>query len=110
MPRGYGNYSLVVGGSNFNPFQSMQEMLIPFTYYKDAYEKQEAVLDELNRNTDTFKYLEQVAKDNPESKAAQIYNTYASDLKRYGDDFSGWPEDAPRGSCSPALRRPSSPH
>ena len=88
MPRGYGNYSLVVGGSNFNPFQSMQEMLVPFTYYKDAYKKQEAVLDELNKNTDTFKYLEQVAKDNPESKAAQIYNTYASDLKRYGDDFS----------------------
>lgn len=88
MPRGYGNYSLVVGGSNFNPFQSMQEMLVPFTYYKDAYEKQEAVLDELNKNTDTFKYLEQVAKDNPDSEAAQIYNTYANDLKRYGDDFS----------------------
>lgn len=88
MPRGYGNYSLVVGGSNFNPFQSMQEMLVPFTYYKDAYEKQEAVLDELNKNTDTFKYLEQVAKDNPESKAAQIYNSYANDLRKYGEDFS----------------------
>ena len=81
MPR-YNNYSLVVGSSNFNPFQSMQEMLVPFTYYKDAYEKQEAVLDEINKNTDTFKYLEQVAKDNPESKAAQIYNSYANDLKR----------------------------
>ena len=87
MPR-YNNYSLVVGSSNFNPFQSMQEMLVPFTYYKDAYEKQEAVLDELNKNTDTFKYLEQVAKDNPESKAAQIYNSYANDLRKYGNDFS----------------------
>ena len=80
------NYQYVID-SSFRPF-SMQEMLAPLMIYKDAYEKQEAVLDELNKNTDTFKYLEQVAKDNPESEAAQIYNTYASDLRRYGDDFS----------------------
>jgi len=66
----------------------MQELLTPMMMYKDAYEKQEAVLDELNKNTDTFKYLEQVAKDNPESKSAQIYNSYANDLRRYGEDFS----------------------
>ena len=82
----YGNYSYVID-SSFTPF-SMQEMLVPFAMYKDEFEKQEAMLDELSKNTDTFKYLEQVAKDNPESKAAQIYNTYASDLKKYGDDFS----------------------
>ena len=84
MPRG--NFSYVID-SSFQPF-SMQELLTPFVMYKDAYEKQEAVLNELNKNTDTFKYLEQVAKDNPESKAAQIYNSYANDLRRYGDDFS----------------------
>lgn len=82
----YDNYSYTID-STFQPF-SMQEMLTPFVMYKDEFEKQKAVLDELSKDTDTFKYLEQVAKDNPESKAAQIYNTYASDLKKYGDDFS----------------------
>lgn len=86
MPR-YNNYSLVADTS-FNPYQSMQEMLVPFTAYKDAYEKQEALLDEINQNTDTFKYLEQVAKDNPESEAARIYNNYADELKRQAADFS----------------------
>lgn len=86
MPYRHNNYSFVVD-STFEPM-SLQELMTPFLMYKDAYEKQEAVLDELNKNTDTFKYLEQVAKDNPDSKAAQIYNSYANDLRRYGNDFS----------------------
>lgn len=86
MARGYNNYSFVVDNS-YHPF-NMQEMLTPMLMYKDEFEKREAALDELNRNTDTFKYLEQVAKDNPESEAARIYTNYANDLRNYGEDFA----------------------
>lgn len=86
MARGYNNYSFVVD-NNYQPF-NMQEMLTPMLMYKDEFEKREAALDELNRNTDTFKYLEQVAKDNTESEAARIYTNYANDLRNYGEDFA----------------------
>jgi hypothetical protein len=56
MPR-YNNYSLVIGGSNFNPYQSLQEMLVPFTAYKDAYEKSEAAFEDLSDKSNKFKYL-----------------------------------------------------
>ena len=84
MPRG--NYQFVVD-SSFRPFE-FQELMQPWAVYKDAFEKQEAALDELTRNTDTFKYLEQVANDNPDSEAAKIYMNYADELKRQGADFS----------------------
>lgn len=86
MPYRRNNYSFVID-SSYQPF-SMQELLTPMLMYKDAFEKQEAAWDELNRNTDTFKYLEEYAKQNPESEAAQIYNNYATDMRREFSDFS----------------------
>ena len=86
MPYNRNNYSFVID-SSFTPF-SMQELLTPMLMYKDAFEKQEAAWDELNRNTDTFKYLEEYAKQNPESEAAQIYNNYATDMHKEFSDFS----------------------
>lgn len=83
MPR-YNNYSLVIGNSNFNPYQSLQEMLVPFTAYKDAYEKQEAALEDIS-NKDIFKVL----ADLPEgSKSRAIYEGYINDFNSQSDDFS----------------------
>jgi len=85
MARGYGNYSYVADTS-FNPFQSMQEMLVPFSAYKDTFERTEAAYDELTARSDRFKYL----ADNldPESQAAQIYNNYADELNRQANDLA----------------------
>ena len=50
-----GNYSYVIDNS-FQPF-SMQEMLVPFSAYKEAYEKSEEQYNELSEKADKFKYL-----------------------------------------------------
>lgn len=84
MHRGYNNFSYVID-SSFQPF-SMQEMLVPFTAYKDTYEKMEEDYTELSKNASDFDYL---SKTLPEgSKARQIYEGYANDLKAQADDLA----------------------
>ena len=86
MARGYrqGIYDFVID-SSFTPF-TMQEMLVPFTAYKDAYEKMEEDYTELSKNASDFDYL---SKTLPEgSKARQIYEGYANDLKAQADDLA----------------------
>lgn len=78
-----GNYSFVVN-SRFNPF-SLQEMLIPFTAYKDAFEKSEEAYNELSKS-DAFKYLDDTLPN--ESKARQIYDNYAGDLRTQAEDLA----------------------
>lgn len=78
------NYSFVVD-SHFNPF-SMQEMLVPFTAYKDAYEKSEEQFDTLSQGADKFKYLSETLPEG--SKARQVYEGYANELKAQAEDFA----------------------
>ena len=86
MPR-YNNYSLVVGGnSNFNPYQSLQEMLVPFTAYKDAYEKSEAAFEDLSDKSNKFKYLSETLPEG--SKARQLYEGYANELDKQAQDLA----------------------
>jgi hypothetical protein len=84
MPRGYNNYSFVVD-STFRPF-SFQEMLAPYAIYKDAYEKAEESYVDLSSKADKFKYLADTL--DPDSKAAQIYNNYANELKAQAIDLA----------------------
>lgn len=84
MPRGYRDYSFVID-SSFQPF-SMQEMLVPLSAYKDAYEKTEEDYLKLSDQSDKFKYLSETLPEN--SKARQIYEGYANDLKVQADDLA----------------------
>lgn len=78
------NYNYVVD-SSFRPF-SMEEMLVPFSLYKDAYEKSEQAYSELSDKADTFKYL---SKDLPEeSEARKIYEGYANSLQAQAEDLA----------------------
>ena len=79
-----GNYRYVAD-ANFEPF-SMQEMLVPFQLYKDAYEKSEAAYNDLTTKADKYKYL---SENLPEgSKARQIYEGYANSLNEQARDFA----------------------
>ena len=78
------DYSFVVSPS-FNPF-SMQEMLVPFSAYKDAFEKSEEQYDTLTQGADKFKYLSETLP--AESKARQIYEGYANDLRAQAEDLA----------------------
>ena len=78
------DYSFVVSPS-FNPF-SMQEMLVPFSAYKDAFEKSEEQYDTLSQGADKFKYLSETLPEG--SKARQIYEGYANDLKAQAEDLA----------------------
>lgn len=80
----YNNYSFVID-SSFRPF-SMQEMLTPLAMYKDAFEKTEEAYIDLSNRADKFKYLADTL--DPDSKAAQIYNGYANDLKAQAEDLA----------------------
>ena len=80
------NYDYVAD-SSFRPF-SMQEMLTPLMLYKDAYDKQKAAYDELEKGADVYSYLGEVLKNSPESKAAKMYNDFANELNKANDDFS----------------------
>lgn len=86
MPRGYrqGVYDFVID-SSFQPF-TMQEMLVPFTAYKDAYEKMEESYFDLSDKADKFKYLSETLPEG--SKARGIYESYANDLKTQADDLA----------------------
>lgn len=81
-----GDYSFVID-STFQPF-TMQEMLTPFVMYKDAYEKTEEAYNDLTQKADTFKYLADVAEENPDSKAAKIYKGYANELDKQAKDLA----------------------
>ena len=78
------DYSFVVSPS-FNPF-SMQEMLVPFSAYKDAFEKSEEQYDTLTQGADKFKYLSDTLPEG--SKARQIYEGYANDLRAQAEDLA----------------------
>ena len=84
MPYRRGVYDYTVD-SSFRPF-SMQEMLVPFTAYKDAYEKAEEAYDTLQDKADTFKYLSDSLPEG--SKARQIYEGYAHELQDQAKDFA----------------------
>lgn len=77
------NYNYIVDAS-FQPF-SMQEMLVPFTAYKEAFEKSEDAYDKLSE-ADDFKYL---SKTLPEGSAARaLYEGYANDLHSQAEDLA----------------------
>ena len=78
------DYSFVVSPS-FNPF-SMQEMLVPFSAYKNAFEKSEEQYDTLSQGADKFKYLSETLPEG--SKARQIYEGYANDLRAQAEDLA----------------------
>ena len=78
------NFSFVVDNS-FQPF-SMQEMLVPFTAYKEAFEKSEEQYNTLSDNADKFKYLSETLPEG--SKARQLYEGYANDLKAQAEDLA----------------------
>lgn len=78
------NYSYVID-SSFQPF-SMQEMLVPFSAYKDAFEKSEEQYNELSDKSDKFKYLSETLPEG--SKARQLYEGYANDLRTQAEDLA----------------------
>lgn len=78
------NFSYVID-SSFQPF-SMQEMLVPFTAYKDAFEKTEEAYNDLSEKSDKFKYLSEKLPEG--SKARQIYEGYANDLRTQAEDLA----------------------
>ena len=79
-------YNFVID-SSFRPY-SFEERVKPYLLYKDAYDKAEAVYDELSDKADTFSYLADKLGDDPNNKAAQIYKGYADELQRQADDFA----------------------
>lgn len=82
--RSMANYSFVID-SHFDPF-SMQEMLIPFTAYKDAFEKSEEAYMDLSDKSDKFKYLSETLPE--DSKARKLYEGYANDLAKQAEDLA----------------------
>lgn len=82
MPNG--NYTYVID-SSFKPF-TMQEMLVPLTAYKDAFEKTEVAYDELSQKAGDFEYLSQTLPEG--SEARRIYEGYANDLKVQANDLA----------------------
>ena len=79
------NYQYVTT-AQYRPY-TMQEMLTPFMMYKEEYEKSEAAYQDLQDKMDTFSYLKSVAEENPDSKAARIYQGYADEMNRQFSDF-----------------------
>ena len=78
------NFSYVID-STFQPF-SMQEMLVPFTAYKDSFEKTEEAYNDLSDKSDKFKYLSETLPEG--SKARDIYEGYANNLKAQAEDLA----------------------
>lgn len=77
------NYSYVID-STFTPF-TMQEMLVPFQGYKEAYDKAEARLEDISDKAKRYEYL---SKNLPENSIArQIYEGYNNDLQNMASDF-----------------------
>lgn len=84
MPYRRNTYDFVVD-SNFTPF-TMQEMLVPFTAYKDAYEKSEEAFIDLSDKANKFKYLSETLPEG--SKARQLYEGYANELNVQANDLA----------------------
>ncbi len=78
------NYSFVVDNT-FSPF-TMQEMLVPFTAYKDSFEKTEEAYNDLSDKSDAFKYLSDTLPEG--SKARSIYEGYANNLRAQAEDLA----------------------
>lgn len=78
------NYAFVVD-SSYKPF-SLQEMLVPFTAYKEEFEKAEAAYTDLTDKADKFKYLSETLPEG--SKARQLYEGYADNLKSQAEDLA----------------------
>lgn len=78
------DYSFIID-SSFQPF-SMQEMLVPFSAYKDAYEKSEEQYNDLSDKSDKFKYLSETLPEG--SKARKLYEGYANDLAKQAEDLA----------------------
>ena len=78
------NYDFVID-SSFKPF-SLQEMLVPYTAYKDAFEKTEEAYIDLSDKSDKFKYLSETMPEG--SKARDIYEGYANDLRKQAEDLA----------------------
>lgn len=78
------NYSFVVSNS-FKPF-SMQEMLVPFTTYKEAFDTAEQSYADISNKADTFKYLSETLPE--DSKARQLYEGYADTLSSAAEDLA----------------------
>ena len=79
-----GNFSFVVD-SSYKPF-SLQEMLVPFTAYKEEFEKAENAYTDLTDKADKFKYLSETLPEG--SKARQLYEGYADNLKTQAEDLA----------------------
>lgn len=77
------NYDFVVN-SHFTPF-TMQEMLVPFAAYKEAFDKTEEAYDKLSE-ADNFKYLSKTLPQG--SRAREIYEGYANELTKQAEDFA----------------------
>lgn len=77
------NYDFVVN-SHFTPF-TMQEMLVPFAAYKEAFDKTEEAYTKLSE-ADNFKYLSRTLPEG--SKAREIYEGYAKELTKQAEDFA----------------------
>lgn len=79
-----GNFDFVID-SSFQPF-SMQEMLVPFSAYKEEYDREEEAYTELSQKANDFEYLSRTLPE--DSKARQVYEGYANDLKAQADDLT----------------------
>lgn len=78
------DYSFVVN-SAYNPF-TLQEMLVPYQLYGEAFNKAEEQAIELQKNADEFSYLADTLEEG--SKARALYEGFAKDLRSYSDDLS----------------------
>lgn len=78
------NYLYTTKESNFKPY-SFDEMLKPFTIYKDEYEKQEKVLNDLSSEANKVKAM---ANEQTDPEAYAMYKKYADDLEEQANVFS----------------------
>ena len=76
------NYSYVAD-AHYKPY-SFQEMLMPLTLYKQESDKREQEYLDYADRMDVFR---QMAEDNPDSYAAQIYNNYSNDYQKAYNDY-----------------------
>lgn len=70
--------------SSYKPF-SFQELATPYMLYKDAYDKQEAKLEELYDKASVFSDLDDLPED---SQARKIYDNYMDTLNKANKDFA----------------------
>ena len=78
------NYLYTTKESNFKPY-SFDEMLKPFTIYKDEYEKQEKILNDLSSEANKVKAM---ANEQTDPEAYAMYKKYADDLEEQANAFS----------------------